>query len=151
MLKDLHRSGPHKELGREAMSKKHMLEEEAFIQLLQAPYQLEQPIKRSKSAEIQEIISNLNPKKSSGYDLIIGKILKKLPIIGIKYLTQLFSALLLKGFLTEQWKIAQVFLILKPTTTYKFLTNMMSSISDCTSKCDLPGANTYSQNENNWE
>jgi hypothetical protein len=26
--------------------------------------------------------------KSSGYDLITGKILKELPIVGIKYLTQ---------------------------------------------------------------
>jgi hypothetical protein len=27
----------------------------------------------------------------------------------------------------------------------------MSSISGCTSTEDLPGANTYSQNESNWE
>jgi hypothetical protein len=38
------------------------------------------------------IINSLNPKKSSGYDLITGKILKELPIVGIKYLTQLFNA-----------------------------------------------------------
>jgi hypothetical protein len=30
--------------------------------------------------------------KSSGYDLITGKILEELPIIGKKYLTQLFNA-----------------------------------------------------------
>jgi hypothetical protein len=39
------------------------------------------------SKEAQEVINSLNPKKSSGYDLIIDKILKEMPIIGIKYLT----------------------------------------------------------------
>jgi hypothetical protein len=63
-----------------------------FIQLLEAPYKLEQPIKRFKRGEVQKVISNLNPEKSSDYDLISGKILKELPIIGIKYLIQLFSA-----------------------------------------------------------
>jgi hypothetical protein len=37
-------------------------EEEALFQLLESPYQLEPPIKRFKSAEVQEVISNLNPK-----------------------------------------------------------------------------------------
>jgi hypothetical protein len=89
-------------------------EEEALIQLLESPYQLEPPIKHFKSAEIREVISNMNSKKSSGYDLITGKILKELSIIGIKYLTQLFSDALLKGFFPVQWKVAQVILILKP-------------------------------------
>jgi hypothetical protein len=50
---------------------------------------------RLKRAEVQEVINSLNPKKSSGYDLIIGKILKELPVIEIKYLTQLFNTVLL--------------------------------------------------------
>jgi hypothetical protein len=54
-----------------------------------------------------------NPKKSPGYDLITGKILKELPIIGTKYLTQLFNAILLLNYCT-QWKVAQIILILKP-------------------------------------
>jgi hypothetical protein len=37
-----------------------------------------------------------------------------LPIIGIKYLTQLFNAVLLKGYFPTQWKVAQIILILKP-------------------------------------
>jgi hypothetical protein len=37
-----------------------------------------------------------------------------LPIIGIKYLTQLFNAVLLKGYFLAQWKVAQIILILKP-------------------------------------
>jgi hypothetical protein len=56
--------------------------EEALTQLLEIPYQLEPPINRLKRAEVQDI-SSLKPKKSSGYGLITGKILKKLPIIGI--------------------------------------------------------------------
>jgi hypothetical protein len=46
------------------------------MQLLEIPYQLESPINLLKRAEVQEVINSLNPKKSSGYDLITGKILK---------------------------------------------------------------------------
>jgi hypothetical protein len=35
-------------------------------------------------AQVQGVISNLNPKKSS-YDIITHKIHKELPIIGLKY------------------------------------------------------------------
>jgi hypothetical protein len=59
-----------------------------------SPYQCEPLIKRFTSAAIQEVITSLNPKKASGYVLISGKILKELPAIGIKYLTQLFNAIL---------------------------------------------------------
>jgi hypothetical protein len=62
-------------------------EEEALYQLLETPYQLEPPINHLKRAEVQVVINSLNPKKSSGYDLITGKILKEFPITGIKYLT----------------------------------------------------------------
>jgi hypothetical protein len=47
-----------------------------------------------------------------GYNLITG-IIKELPIIGIKYPTQLFNAVLLKGYFPAQWKVAQILLILK--------------------------------------
>jgi hypothetical protein len=49
-----------------------------------------------KRAEFQEVMNSLNPKKSPCYDLITGKILKELPIIGIKYLTQLFCGLVVR-------------------------------------------------------
>jgi hypothetical protein len=62
-----------------------------------------QSINCLKRAESQEVINSLNPTKSSGYDLITGKILKELPIIGIKYLTQVFKAVLLKGYFLAQW------------------------------------------------
>jgi hypothetical protein len=89
-------------------------EEEAHIQLLKTLYQLKTPINPLKRAEVQDVINSLNPKKSSGYNLITGKIVKKLPIIAIKYLTQLFNAVLLKGYCPAQWKVAQIIFILKP-------------------------------------
>jgi hypothetical protein len=58
------------------------------MQLLETPYQQEPPVNHLKRAEVQEVINSLNPKKSSSYNLITGKILIELPIIGIKYLTQ---------------------------------------------------------------
>jgi hypothetical protein len=67
-------------------------EEEALIQLVETPYQLQPPINCVKRTEVQEVITGQNHKKSSGYDLITGKTLKELPILGIKYLTQLFIA-----------------------------------------------------------
>jgi hypothetical protein len=51
-------------------------EEEELIRLLETPYQLEPPINILKTAQDQEVINSLNPKKSSGYGLLIGEILK---------------------------------------------------------------------------
>jgi hypothetical protein len=65
-------------------------------------------------AAVQEVINTLNPNKTSGYDLVTGKILKELPIMGIKYLTQLLNAVLFKGYFPAQWKVVQIILILKP-------------------------------------
>jgi hypothetical protein len=84
------------------------------MQLLETPYQLKPPNNRLKRDEVQEVINSLNPKKSSGYSLITGKILKELPTIRIKYLTKLFNAVLLKGYFPAQLKVAQIILILKP-------------------------------------
>jgi hypothetical protein len=46
-----------------------------------------------------------------------------LPIIGIKYLTQLFNAVLFKGYFLAQWKVAQIILILKLGKTLNELTS----------------------------
>jgi hypothetical protein len=80
--------------------------EETLMQLLETPYQLQPPINRPKRAEVHEVINSLNPKKSSGYNLITGKILKELPIVGIKYLTHLFNAVLIKRYFPAKWKVA---------------------------------------------
>jgi hypothetical protein len=48
-------------------------------------------------------MNSINPKKSPEYNLITGKILKELSTIGIQYLTQLFNAVLLKGYFPAHW------------------------------------------------
>jgi hypothetical protein len=89
-------------------SKNRPKEEEALIQ--RPPTNLNHRLKR---AEDQEVISSLKTKKSLGYDLTISKILKKLPIVVIKYLTQFIQCCLLIGYFPAQWKVAQM-IILKP-------------------------------------
>jgi hypothetical protein len=88
-------------------------EEEALTHLLETPYQLKPPINCLTRADVQEVFNSQNPKKSSGHDLITGNILKECPIIGIKYLTQLLNAVLLKGYFPPQWKVSEIILILK--------------------------------------
>lgn len=46
--------------------------------------------------------------------MITGKILKELPEKGIRYITQIFNAVLRTGYFPDQWKVAQVILIPKP-------------------------------------
>jgi hypothetical protein len=75
---------------------------------------LNPPLHRFKQTEIQTVINNLSPKTSPGYDLITGKILQELPPVGIKYITQLLNAYLLLGYFPNQWKVAQIILLLKP-------------------------------------
>jgi hypothetical protein len=123
-LKQIHRLGHDEELGQEPTSKKahafteHLAEvfhphpseneskgKETLIQLLETPYQLELPINGLRKVEVQEVISSLNSIKSSGYDLITGKILKELPTVGIKYLIQLFNAVLLNGYFPAKQKV----------------------------------------------
>jgi hypothetical protein len=88
-------------------------EEKALISLLEAPYQLEPPIKRFKRADVQQVIRYPKPKKSSSYDLITGRIHKELLIIGIKYLTQFSMLFCSKDNFQAQWKVTQAILILK--------------------------------------
>src|SRR5204863_7083101 len=56
-------------------------EEEATINnFLDAPFQMDLPIKNFKYTKVKTILQhNLNPKKSPGYDLITGKVLMELP------------------------------------------------------------------------
>jgi hypothetical protein len=106
-------------------------EEDAFIQLLESPYQLEQLINRLKRVEVQEVINSLNTRKSSSYDLITGKVLKEFTVIGIRYLTYLFNAVLLTGYFPTQCKVAQIILISKPS-------NPPNSLTSCRSISLLP-------------
>jgi hypothetical protein len=68
-------------------------EEEAPTQFLEDPCQLKPTVKLLKRAEVQEVVSSLNPEKSSDYDLSTDNILKELSVIGMKFLAHLFSGL----------------------------------------------------------
>jgi hypothetical protein len=99
------------------------------------PLQLEPRINNVKRAEVQASINRLNSKKSTDYDLITSKILKELLIIGTKYLTQLFNAVLLKGFFVAQWKVSQIILVPKPGKPPNDLTSFRQiSLLSITSK-----------------
>jgi hypothetical protein len=89
-------------------------EEEAIIQFLETPYQLEQPVPPIRRTEVHTTINSLHLHKSPGYDLITGRILHELPTVAIKFLTQLFNAALTLGHFPSQWKVAQIILLLKP-------------------------------------
>jgi hypothetical protein len=66
--------------------------------------------------EVRIAISKyLNAEKAPGYNLIIGRILKELPELGIIYFTQLFNAILRTGFFSAQWKVTQIVMIPKPS------------------------------------
>jgi len=52
--------------------------------------------------------------KKADYDLITNQILQKLSEIEIKYISQLYNAILRRGFFPSQWKIAQIIMIQKP-------------------------------------
>jgi hypothetical protein len=85
-------------VGKSNVEKSHGFSEHLAKVLWPHPSENEQE-EHLKRAKVQEVINILNPNKSSGYDLITGKILKELPIIRIKYLTQLFTVVLLKRVL----------------------------------------------------
>jgi hypothetical protein len=82
-----------------------------LIQLLETPYQLEPPINCLIRTEIQEIFNNLNHQRSTELYLITSK-------TGIHHVTQLLNAVLLKGYLPAQWKVAQIIPIPKPGKTH---------------------------------
>lgn len=100
-------------------------EEEAKVhEYLDSPDQLEIPIKPFKITEVRKMINkNLNSKKSPGYDLITGEIIKKLPNASIRYITQLFNAILRLEYFPMQWKVAQIILIPKPGKSPNNLTS----------------------------
>lgn len=65
--------------------------------------------------EVKTMIKkNINPKKSPGFDLITGKMIRELPQKGIQLFTYISNAIIRIGYFPNQWKIAQIILIPKP-------------------------------------
>jgi hypothetical protein len=77
-------------------------------------FQPVRPLNRLLRSEVHAVVKNFNPKKSPGYDLITGKILQELQVVGIQNLTQIFHAVMLTGHFPAQWKVALFILISKP-------------------------------------
>lgn len=91
-------------------------EEEEIHQLLESPLQMcGSKVKFFKIKEIKDTIKNhLNPKKTPGFDLINGKVLRELPEKAFREITIFFNAILRLNYIPNIWKVAQVILILKP-------------------------------------
>ena len=81
-----------------------MSEEQEILRKLETPGQVETPVKKFKLTEVRAAIKQLCPTKAPGYDLITGRILKELPDIGIRAITQIFNSVLRTGYFPGQWK-----------------------------------------------
>jgi hypothetical protein len=86
-----------------------------------------------------QLINNLSTKTSPGYDLITGKILQEIPTVGTKYINQLLNASLLLEYFPNQWKVAQIVLLLKPGQPPNILTSyrpisLLSTLSNVLEK-----------------
>ena len=91
----------------------HKSVESLATQRLDEAHQLDLPIKKFTCSKFKVSIKNLKEKKEPRYDLITPKILKELPEEG-------------KKFLTPQWKVVQIRIILKPI----FLKRLMPFIDE---------------------
>lgn len=90
-------------------------DESDIFEYLDSPNQLSLPISPCTPSEVLKVIQKeINPKKSPGYDLITGRILKELPRKGILLLTFIFNAILRLEYFPVQLKIAQLVVIPKP-------------------------------------
>lgn len=99
-------------------------EEEEILQYLDTKCQHETTINKFTINEVKKVIlTDLNIKKSPRYDLITGKILKELPDVGFKFLTQLYNAVLRNNFFPLQWKVAKIILIPKPGKNPELVTS----------------------------
>lgn len=89
-------------------------EEDHILQFLDAPLQLDLPVKLTSPSEVREIIRELKSRKSPGHDGIGGRCVKALPYKGLLFLTTVFNSILRLGFFPDNWKKAEIIMILKP-------------------------------------
>ena len=72
-----------------------VMEEETLHNDLNVPHQTVLLMKEMRINEVKNVIQyKINPKKSPGYDLITGKILKKLFQKGLRAVIQIYNAIL---------------------------------------------------------
>lgn len=90
-------------------------ENQEILDYLDSPLQMELPLQKFSVKEIKNCIKNdLNVKKSPGYDMITGKVIKELPDKAVRIMTFIFNACLRVQYFPAQWKVAQIILLLKP-------------------------------------
>jgi hypothetical protein len=81
-------------------------QEREILRALGTPGRLETPVKKFKVTEVRSAIQQLLSRKAPGYDLITGKILKDIPDIGIRAITQILNSVLRSGYFLDQWKVS---------------------------------------------
>lgn len=69
------------------------------------------PIAEFKIKDIRKVILKMDSNKAPGYDLIIAKLLKELPSIGVKFMKFIYNAILRNSFVSPQWKVTKVIVI----------------------------------------
>jgi hypothetical protein len=91
------------------------MEEETINNDLNAPHQMVLLMKKFRINEVKNIIQyKINTKKALDYDLITGKILKKLSRKGLRAITQIYNVMLQTECFPCQWKVGQNIMIVKP-------------------------------------
>ncbi|PNF19341.1 putative RNA-directed DNA polymerase from transposon X-element [Cryptotermes secundus] len=99
-------------------------EEYEINNFLDAPYQMNLPMRNFKYKEVETVIKKeINPKKAPGFDLITGKILEELPEKCIQKITHIFNAVLRVEYYPIQWKISQIIMLPKPGKNTKEVTS----------------------------
>lgn len=85
------------------------------FQLPVVPFKVQENHLKLKPLEVKNaIMSHLNPKKATGYDLISAKMIIELPGLAVYHLTFLLNAILRLGYFPNVWKISQIIMIPKP-------------------------------------
>lgn len=84
-----------------------------ILNFLDVSCQMDLPIKHFTIREIRSEIRKLN-KKSPGYDLIDGRVLKSLPKKGLVLLTVIFNSILRLSYFPTRWKCAKITMVPKP-------------------------------------
>jgi len=95
-------------------------------QFLEAPFQLDLPLKTFRVEEVWNTIRDtINPKKSPGFDLITGNVLHNLTPKALRVITLIYNSVLRLRYFPVQWKISEIIMIQKPgkpaeeTTSYR--------------------------------
>lgn len=89
-------------------------QKQCFLDFLDAPGQLDFPVRCFTKAQVKRECAKLKKNKAPGYDLITAKVLQELPESGYKYLTQLFNAINRCAYFPLQWKVSEIIMIPKP-------------------------------------